>query len=227
MASSQITSSSTRPRQTLTHAHVTPSTRSASTYSKTTSSSSRPTHTHACCRYESFDTLCIYLESENQPAGEPQDGSYWVRYRIAAISQKHPHLTEWKQSSICTHSWNNSVLQFIKVPDMLDAEKGYLVKESMILACDILECTPWLEFGDADLASEGDCDALASDGDGPLDAQVRASAVCASTSLCFYVPGSMSTVLVVLCMVSDSGPSQACVKLLFPCLVSDSGSSHQ
>lgn len=70
--------------------------------------------------YESFDTLCIYLESEAQSAGDPQDGSFWVRYRIAAVSQKKPELTEWKESSICTRAWNNSVLQFIKVPDMLN-----------------------------------------------------------------------------------------------------------
>lgn len=69
--------------------------------------------------YESFDTLCIYLESEAQSAGDPQEGSFWVQYRIAAVSQKKADLTEWKESSICTRAWNNSVLQFIKVPDML------------------------------------------------------------------------------------------------------------
>lgn len=31
------------------------------------------------------------------------------------------------------------------------SEKGYFVKDSIVLACDILECTPWLEFGDTDL----------------------------------------------------------------------------
>ena len=35
--------------------------------------------------YESFDTLCIYLESESQAQPAPQDGSYWVQYRIAAV----------------------------------------------------------------------------------------------------------------------------------------------
>lgn len=70
--------------------------------------------------YESFDTLCIYLESE-APAGggDPQAGSFWVRYRIAALSQRAPETTEWKESSICTRAWNNSVLQFIKIPEML------------------------------------------------------------------------------------------------------------
>jgi hypothetical protein len=40
------------------------------------------------------------------------------------------------------------------------SEKGYIVKDSVILACEILECTPWLEFGDADLTfSDSDVDA--------------------------------------------------------------------
>ena len=69
--------------------------------------------------YESFDTLCIYLESEAQSTADPQEGSFWVQYRIAAVSQKKAEFTEWKDSSICTRAWNNSVLQFIKVPDML------------------------------------------------------------------------------------------------------------
>jgi hypothetical protein len=70
--------------------------------------------------YESFDTLCIYLESESQASSDPQAGSFWVRYRIAAVSQRSPDKTEWKESSICTRAWNNSVLQFIKVPEMLN-----------------------------------------------------------------------------------------------------------
>ena len=74
----------------------------------------------ADARHAGEDTLCIYLESEAQSAGDPQEGSFWVQYRIAAVSQKKPELTEWKESSICTRAWNNSVLQFIKVPDMLN-----------------------------------------------------------------------------------------------------------
>jgi hypothetical protein len=43
---------------------------------------------------------------------------------------------------------------------MCCSEKGYLVKDSVILACEILECTPWLEFGDADLTfSDSDVEA--------------------------------------------------------------------
>ena len=63
--------------------------------------------------YESFDTLCIYLESDALGAGP--DRNYWVKYRIAALNQKHYDKTDWKESSICTKSWNNSVLQLMKV----------------------------------------------------------------------------------------------------------------
>ena len=63
--------------------------------------------------YESFDTLCIYLESDALGAGPERN--YWVKYRIAALNQKHFDRTDWKESSICTKSWNNSVLQLMKV----------------------------------------------------------------------------------------------------------------
>ncbi len=89
--------------------------------------------------YESFDTLCIYLESADgvaaaaaannnnnnnnnnaaagggETTGEGSDRNFWVKYRIAVLNQKHPESTEWKESAICTKTWNNSVLQFLKV----------------------------------------------------------------------------------------------------------------
>ncbi len=63
--------------------------------------------------YESFDTLCIYLESD--AFGSGLERNYWVKYRIAILNQKHPERTEWKEAAICTKTWNNSVLQFMKV----------------------------------------------------------------------------------------------------------------
>ena len=63
--------------------------------------------------YESFDTLCIYLESD--AFGSGLERNFWVKYRIAILNQKYPDRTEWKESSICTKTWNNSVLQFMKV----------------------------------------------------------------------------------------------------------------
>jgi hypothetical protein len=47
---------------------------------------------------------------------------------IAVLNQKRPERTEWKESAICTKSWNNSVLQFVKVSDMCDLEAGFLHK---------------------------------------------------------------------------------------------------
>lgn len=76
--------------------------------------------------YESFDTLCIYLESDAL-VGDPER-NFWVKYRIAVLNQKRPARTEWKESAICTKSWNNSVLQFVKVSDMCDPEAGFLHK---------------------------------------------------------------------------------------------------
>ena len=63
--------------------------------------------------YESFDTLCIYLESD--AFGSGLERNFWVKYRIAILNQKYPDRTDWKESSICTKTWNNSVLQFMKV----------------------------------------------------------------------------------------------------------------
>ena len=65
--------------------------------------------------YESFDTLCIYLESDALASPER---NFWVKYRIAVVNQRHPDRTEWKDSAICTKTWNNSVLQFMKVPEL-------------------------------------------------------------------------------------------------------------
>lgn len=41
-------------------------------------------------------------------------------------NQRRPGATQWKESAICTKSWNNSVLQFIKVSDLVDPEAGFL-----------------------------------------------------------------------------------------------------
>nr|ABG37644.1 unknown [Populus trichocarpa] len=97
--------------------------------------------------YESFDTICIYLESD-QSVGSDPDKNFWVRYRMAVVNQKNPAKTVWKESSICTKTWNNSVLQFMKVSDMLETDAGFLV-----------------------LASEDDQDALTTDPDELIDSE--------------------------------------------------------
>ncbi|GMY29268.1 Ubiquitin carboxyl-terminal hydrolase 13 [Fagus crenata] len=121
--------------------------------------------------YESFETICIYLESD-QSVGSDPDKNFWVRYRMAVVNQKNPAKTVWKESSICTKTWNNSVLQFMKVSDMLEADAGFLVRDTVVFVCEILDCCPWFEFSDLEvLASEDDQDALTTDPDELIDSE--------------------------------------------------------
>ncbi|KAG1363216.1 Ubiquitin carboxyl-terminal hydrolase 13 [Cocos nucifera] len=121
--------------------------------------------------YESFDTICIYLESD-QSSGSDPDKNFWVRYRIAVVNQKNPAKTVWKESSICTKMWNNSVLQFMKVSDMLESDAGFLVRDTMVFVCEILDCCPWFEFSDLEvLASDDDQDALSTDTDELIESE--------------------------------------------------------
>ncbi|XP_073055256.1 uncharacterized protein [Primulina eburnea] len=119
--------------------------------------------------YESFDTICIYLESDQSVGCDP-DKNFWVKYRMAIVNQKNPSKTVWKESSICTKTWNNSVLQFMKVSDMLEADAGFLLRDTVVFVCEILDCCPWFEFSDLEvLASEDDQDALTTDPDELVD----------------------------------------------------------
>lgn len=121
--------------------------------------------------YESFDTICIYLESD-QSVGSDPDKNFWVRYRMAVVNQKNPAKTVWKESSICTKTWNNSVLQFMKVSDMLEPDAGFLLRDTVVFVCEILDCCPWFEFADLEvLASEDDQDALTTDPDELMDSE--------------------------------------------------------
>ncbi|KAI4316344.1 hypothetical protein L6164_024332 [Bauhinia variegata] len=121
--------------------------------------------------YESFDTICIYLESD-QAVGIDPDKNFWVKYRMAVVNQKNPAKTVWKESSICTKTWNNSVLQFMKVSDMLEADAGFLVRDTVVFVCEILDCCPWFEFSDLEvLALEDDQDALTTDPDELIDSE--------------------------------------------------------
>ncbi|KAJ8751666.1 hypothetical protein K2173_025825 [Erythroxylum novogranatense] len=121
--------------------------------------------------YESFDTICIYLESD-QSVGSDPDKNFWVRYRMAVVNQKNPARTVWKESSICTKTWNNSVLQYMKVSDMLEADAGFLVRDTVVFVCEIQDCCPWFEFSDLEvLASEDDQDALTTDPDELIDSE--------------------------------------------------------
>ena len=63
--------------------------------------------------YESSATLCVYLESD--AVGATLEHNLWVKFRVALLTGRGQGQPEWKQSAICTKTWNNSVLQFPKV----------------------------------------------------------------------------------------------------------------
>jgi hypothetical protein len=119
--------------------------------------------------YESFDSLCLYLESDGAvaPPAAPAPGAngapppppdrpptHWVRYRAAVLNQRHPERTQWKEGTMLTRSWNNSVLQFARLPaaGAPDADGGLVLKDSLALGCEVLECKPWTD-ADAEAAA--------------------------------------------------------------------------
>lgn len=106
--------------------------------------------------YESFDTLCIYLESDQSTGSDP-DRNFWVKYRMAVVNQKHADRTVWKGSSILTKTWNNSVLQFMKVSDMVEADAGFVARDTVVFVCEILDCCPWFEFSDLEVRAPRRC----------------------------------------------------------------------
>ncbi|PWZ26419.1 hypothetical protein Zm00014a_027061 [Zea mays] len=123
------------------------------------------------CVYESFDTICIYLESD-QSSGYDPDKNFWVHYKMAIVNQKNSAKTVCKESSICTKTWNNSVLQFMKTSDMVDTDAGFLVRDTVIFTCEIIDCCPWFDFSDLEVwASDDDQDELSTDPDELVDSE--------------------------------------------------------
>ncbi|CAL5057168.1 unnamed protein product [Urochloa decumbens] len=121
--------------------------------------------------YESFDTICIYLESD-QSSGYDPDKNFWVHYKMAIVNQKNSTKTVCKESSICTKTWNNSVLQFMKISDLLDTDAGFLVRDTVIFTCEIIDCCPWFDFSDLEVwASDDDQDELSTDPDELIDSE--------------------------------------------------------
>lgn len=55
-------------------------------------------------------------------------------------------VAEWKEAAICTRSWNNSVLQFMRIPHHTEGDVGYVLRDSLVITCEVLECCPWLDF---------------------------------------------------------------------------------
>lgn len=60
--------------------------------------------------------MCTYLESDSTAAAaeKGQERNFWVKSRVAVLNQRYPERTEWKESAICTKTWNNSVLQLVQ-----------------------------------------------------------------------------------------------------------------
>ena len=73
---------------------------------------------------------------------------------MAVVNQKNPTKTVWKESSICTKTWNNSVLQFMKVSDMLEPEAGFHLRDTVVFVCEILDCCPWFDFSDLEVSKQ-------------------------------------------------------------------------
>ena len=84
-------------------------------------------------------------------AASDVDRNFWVRYKIGIVNQRAAERSVWKEASICTRTWNNSVLQLMKVPELMDAEAGFLVRDAVIFVCDVLDCCPWFEFSDLEV----------------------------------------------------------------------------
>ncbi|PWA91017.1 MATH-like protein [Artemisia annua] len=77
--------------------------------------------------YESFDTICIYLESDQSVDTDP-DMNFWVKYRM-----------------------------FMKVSDMLEPDACFLVCDTVVFVWEILDCCPWFEFSDLEVHWSDEC----------------------------------------------------------------------
>ncbi|BDA47782.1 probable MATH domain and coiled-coil domain-containing protein At3g at N-terminal half [Coccomyxa sp. Obi] len=129
--------------------------------------------------YTSYSTLCTYLESDSTTAAG-QERNFWVKSRVAVLNQRHPERTQWKESAICTKTWNNSVLQLVQMDELMNPEAGYLVKEGLILCVEVLECCPWFEFADLEkYASDEEAGASVSDSED--SASISEASECSSS----------------------------------------------
>eukprot|EP00884_Botryococcus_braunii_P019083 jgi/Botrbrau1/5859/Bobra.0366s0040.1 len=86
--------------------------------------------------YESFHQLCVYLESDNTTP----DRNFQVDYRIAVMNQRRPDQTHWKTYRLYTRAWNNSVLQLGKMTDIVSPDMGHVVRDSLTLVVEVLDC---------------------------------------------------------------------------------------
>ena len=92
----------------------------------------------------------MFLECDPSAVSDP-DKNFWISYRIGIMNQKDHNRSLWKESSLCTKTWSSSILQFMKLADLLEAGAGYLVHETVIFVCEILDYCPWFEFSDLEV----------------------------------------------------------------------------
>ncbi|KAF5934919.1 hypothetical protein HYC85_026048 [Camellia sinensis] len=96
---------------------------------------------------KSLDSICAFLEC-NPSVTSDSDKNFLVSYKMSLANQKNHAKSMWKETTFCTKSNNNSVIQFMKVSDMVDADAGYLAHESVAILCQILDHCPSLEFSE-------------------------------------------------------------------------------
>lgn len=64
--------------------------------------------------------------------------------------------------------------------ELLDPEAGFLIRDTVILGCEVLDCCPWFEFADLEVyASDDDREALSTDPDELLDSDDSDDSGCA------------------------------------------------
>lgn len=69
-----------------------------------------------------------------------------------------------------------------QVSELLDVERGFLVKDTVIFSCEVLECCPWPEFNDLDvLASDEDHETLSTDGEDILESDENTDSMANSS----------------------------------------------
>lgn len=87
--------------------------------------------------------LCASLECNPLIVSGP-DKSFLVSYRIRVVNHKNPAKSLWGNSSFCTKTSNNSVIEFMSVPEMAESA-SQCGREAVIFICEILDCCPYPE----------------------------------------------------------------------------------
>ncbi len=118
--------------------------------------------------YESWSTLCVYVEPEaivqgaggerNEDDSNERSKNHWVRYRLGLVHHSDARKTVWRENATCTRTrWTSAVSQLVKMDTLMDPANGFVVKDTVTIACEILDCCPW--FDERQLAPANQTDA--------------------------------------------------------------------